>query len=284
VGKTSIKIDEDLGRYLIASISAASLNHGRVTHYEEIIKKGKRPAVIVFRCLDAYGESFNYVLDGHCKLLAYASLELMPHVIFISQESANYGGSPPKWDFTPFIYLLSPWQAKSFLEHFGDFKLADSKGNMEALSPFIFSSITEAIEICWAQDRTIRYEHYYKNGFHKAFLYQGYMNDRPSTSFRYQEKDRHIFYHLSGNQLVEVQEHAASNWEMLVHKKWNPEKGILEDIPIQKPEPIREFKASDKSNKVYKSLKPSWRERYKNEIYYVGMGLFMLLRLLNTCS
>lgn len=284
VEKTTYKIDEGLDMCFISTVPTTFIDPKRVDFYEDAIKKDNRPAIIVFRCFEADGEGFNYVLDGHCKLLAYANQGVMPHFIFITQERANHSLPITPWDLTPFIYLLSPWQANSFLEHFSSFKLQDSKGNFQALSPFIESNITETIEIFWAHDRTMRSEHYFKDGHKIASLYLGYLNDKPSTSFSYTAQHRQILYRLSGNRLEEIREHSLSNGEFLHHEKWNEETGMLEAFPIEKTEP---YKAPKAQKGAYKPLWPSWREKYKNEIYYVLMGLFMLfmlLRLLSTCS
>lgn len=107
------------------------LNKERVKEFEELIKKGERPFILIFRAyLDEspsyFGYSNQYVLDGHHKLEAYKNLKMNPPIVRITRDyDKEWDQNEWKWKDgkTPLLFdmealkkSLYSWQFKHLLE------------------------------------------------------------------------------------------------------------------------------------------------------------------------
>lgn len=141
---------------LLSTIPYANIDLSRVSFYEEQINNGKRPAAIVFRSLDFASNFFNFILDGHCRLLAYANVGCAPNIIFISLEMPDQGYDYIPWKTDKFLYSLAPWQARSMLYQVGTSnELKPSKGNIEFLGD-LYSGLAESYEVYFINGRIVR--------------------------------------------------------------------------------------------------------------------------------
>lgn len=105
---------------LIATQSKESINEERVHYFENEIKNGSRPAIIIFNCklTKENLKSGNFVIDGHHKLLAYSNLNIEPPIIEIkylpkSKKEAYY-------DIETLIEYLYPWQIQDIMDHWSE--------------------------------------------------------------------------------------------------------------------------------------------------------------------
>lgn len=89
-----------------------NINQDRVTYYEKLIKNGEKPFAIIFNATD----SFNFILDGHHKLLAYKKLKMYPPIAVITHlpESSEH-----EYDTNELSRFLYPWQINHIIENFG---------------------------------------------------------------------------------------------------------------------------------------------------------------------
>lgn len=108
------------GIALFATQSKESINIERVNYFENEIKNGSRPAIIIFNCsLDKENlNSGNFIIDGHHKLLAYNNLNMEPPIIEIkhlpkSRKEAYY-------DIETLIEYLYPWQIQDIIDNWRD--------------------------------------------------------------------------------------------------------------------------------------------------------------------
>lgn len=102
---------------LIATQSKESINEERVHYFENEIKNGSRPAIIIFNCELAKEDldSGDFIIDGHHKLLAYSNLNIEPPIIEIkylpkSKKEAYY-------DIETLIEYLYPWQIQDIMDN-----------------------------------------------------------------------------------------------------------------------------------------------------------------------
>jgi len=115
----------------IATQPLSGIDLQRVKHFENEIKKGKRPFTIIFNChlkelvtnadnsiSDCSIYSDNYILDGHHKLKAYENLKINPPVVIISHlPKRRY---EIEYNVEQLIEVLFPWQMKHILENWYD--------------------------------------------------------------------------------------------------------------------------------------------------------------------
>lgn len=95
---------------LYATQPFESIDQNRVAYYEELIKKGEKPFAIIFNTT----YSFNFILDGHHKLLAYKNLKLYPPIAVITYLPQNT--DEVEYDTEKFSKLLYPWQIDHILK------------------------------------------------------------------------------------------------------------------------------------------------------------------------
>ena len=117
--------------FLLATQSEESLNKERIKYFENEIKNGSRPAVIIFNCeLPKQAlYSGNFIIDGHHKILAYKNLDIEPPIIEIkylpkSRKEVYY-------DIETLIEYLYPWQIQDIIDNWfeGDKYLAKAIKN-----------------------------------------------------------------------------------------------------------------------------------------------------------
>lgn len=116
-------------RSFIASEAKSNIDEERVKYFEERLKQGDRPFVILFSASvndddlpEEMGyfsaESDNYILDGHHKLQAYEKLKLRPSVVEIRQLADS--ADEVAFDMEELIDELFPWQIQHMLKHWSN--------------------------------------------------------------------------------------------------------------------------------------------------------------------
>ncbi|WPC43404.1 hypothetical protein [Clostridium sp. JS66] len=105
---------------LIATQPFSEINKERVAYFEKEIKKGNRPAAIIYNCYlkEQDDESADFVLDGHHKLLAYQNLKIHPPIIEIKYLPQSR--DEVYFNIEKLIQCLYPWQIEHILSHWED--------------------------------------------------------------------------------------------------------------------------------------------------------------------
>jgi hypothetical protein len=73
------------GRVLVFTQSTDALDRGRVGHYREVIRRGRRPIALTATVEDGWCE---FVVDGHHKLQAYKAEGVRPTFVSVSRLGA----------------------------------------------------------------------------------------------------------------------------------------------------------------------------------------------------
>ena len=118
-------------KFLLATQSEESLNKERVKYFENEIKNGSRPAVIIFNCELSKQSLYsgNFIIDGHHKILAYRNLNIEPPIIQIKHLPKSR--KEVYYDIETLIEYLYPWQIQDIIDHWfeGDKYLAKAIEN-----------------------------------------------------------------------------------------------------------------------------------------------------------
>jgi antitoxin component YwqK of YwqJK toxin-antitoxin module len=159
----------------VATQPASQINEERVKYFEEQIGKGERPFAIIFNCIfeqpvrgeDGYISDYslnsdNYVIDGHHKLKAYHSLQLIPPVVEITWHPKTR--DEITFNVEELIEVLYPWDIEHMLKNW------DNKE--EYIIPYL-------------EKKDSKIHSFIKNGFIQTFHENGqikheafYINDR----------------------------------------------------------------------------------------------------------
>ena len=107
---------------LIATQPLSSIDEGRIWYFQNEIKQGKHPFIIVFNSFLAeygwYNDSYSdhFVLDGHHKLYAYQSLGKFPPVVEITHLPKSIADL--EFDLELLSEVLFPWQFEHIKQHY----------------------------------------------------------------------------------------------------------------------------------------------------------------------
>lgn len=76
------------GQIYLASRPKDSIDPQRVAYYEELIRNGARPRVVVYTHYLSHDYVYcnHYIIDGHHKLMAYINLKINPYDVYISRD------------------------------------------------------------------------------------------------------------------------------------------------------------------------------------------------------
>lgn len=176
------------GWIYLATRTEDSINIDRVAFYEDLIRKGLRPRVIVYihHLYHDYNSSNYYIIDGHHKFKAYNNLKIEPAAVYISKDC--YEEKMSKEMLLAALSILNPNAFRHYLRNF-------SEENLPALLPIevtneldkllrtekdidtgiianIRKAYTDPLTKKWADERlsALQTNKYINKGFHLSFL------------------------------------------------------------------------------------------------------------------
>ncbi|GGI23868.1 hypothetical protein [Pedobacter mendelii] len=116
------------GWIYLATRTEDSINIDRVAFYEDLIRKGLRPRVIVYihYLNHDYSSSNYYIIDGHHKFKAYNNLKIDPAAVYISKDC--YEEKMSNEMLSAALSILNPNAFRHYLRNY-------SEENLSALLP-----------------------------------------------------------------------------------------------------------------------------------------------------
>lgn len=133
------------GWIYLATRTEDSINPSRVEFYEDLIRKGSRPKVVVYihYLNQNYSSSNYYIIDGHHKFKAYNNLKVDPAAVFISKDC--YEDNMSSEMLFAALSILNPNAFRHYLMHCSD----------ENLPALLDNKVTKALDELLKSEKNI---------------------------------------------------------------------------------------------------------------------------------
>lgn len=177
----------DFDDELISIKTNSEINTEKVFFYENQIKEGKRPFIIVF----SGTEFFSYVLDGHHKLVAYQNLRIQPPCVLINTCPKSLSDIRFNIEYLTLNYdpnIFQKWnRKKAFLE----------ENPNSVLRKFVKNGIFNVYNSYSYQSSTGNYINDLPDGEHKSWHHNGKLQSICNYE-KGQEVGKWIYYDQNG--------------------------------------------------------------------------------------